>query len=53
MSLAGARLLLGLAVFVLVGWGVGELLLSVLGSADLNAVRDVAAERCLRHREVQ
>jgi membrane-associated phospholipid phosphatase len=45
VSRAGARLLLGLVAFVLVGWGVGELLLSVLASADLNAVRDVAAER--------
>jgi undecaprenyl-diphosphatase len=41
----GARLLLGLVAFVLAGWGVGELLPSVLASADLNAVRDVAAER--------
>jgi membrane-associated phospholipid phosphatase len=45
VSRAGARLLLGLVAFVLVGWGVGELLPSVLASADLNAVRDVAAER--------
>lgn len=45
MSHTGARLLLGLVAFVLVGWGVGELLLSVLASADLNAVRDIAAER--------
>jgi undecaprenyl-diphosphatase len=39
------RLLIGLLAFVLVGWGIGELLLSVLASADLNAVRDVVAER--------
>jgi undecaprenyl-diphosphatase len=45
MSRTGTRLLLGLVAFVLVGWGVGELLLSVVTSADLNAVRDVAAER--------
>lgn len=45
MSGTGARLLLGLVVFVLVGWGVGELLFSALAFADLNAVRDVAAER--------
>ena len=45
MSHPVARLALGLAVFVLVGWGVGELWLSVVGSADLNAVRDVAAQR--------
>jgi membrane-associated phospholipid phosphatase len=40
-----ARLALGLAVFVLVGWGVGELWTSVVGSADLDAVREVAAQR--------
>ncbi len=40
-----ARLVLGLAVFVLLGWGVGELWTSVVGSAELNAVRDVAAQR--------
>ncbi len=45
MSHTGRRLLLGLFAFVLIGWGVGELLLSVLASADLNAVRDIAAER--------
>ena len=39
------RLVLGLAVFVLLGWGVGELWTSVVGSVDLNAVRDVAAQR--------
>jgi membrane-associated phospholipid phosphatase len=42
---AGARLLLGLVVFVLVGWGVGELWTSVVGPVDLNAVRDLAAQR--------
>ncbi|HEY3970376.1 MAG TPA: phosphatase PAP2 family protein [Solirubrobacteraceae bacterium] len=45
MSRTGTRLLLGLVAFVLVGWGIGELLLPVLGSVDLNAVRDLAAER--------
>jgi membrane-associated phospholipid phosphatase len=45
VSHAAARLLLGLTVFVIVGWGVGELWLSVVGSADLNAVRDIAAQR--------
>jgi undecaprenyl-diphosphatase len=39
------RLVLGLAVFVLFGWGVGELWTSVVGSVELNAVRDVAAQR--------
>jgi membrane-associated phospholipid phosphatase len=45
VTLPAARLVLGLAVFVLVGWGVGELWLSIVGPADLNAVRDMAAER--------
>ncbi len=45
MSHPAARLVLGLVVFVLLGWGVGELWTSVVGSADLNAVRDVAAQR--------
>jgi undecaprenyl-diphosphatase len=45
VSHPAARLALGLAVFVLLGWAVGELWTSVVGSADLNAVRDVAAER--------
>jgi undecaprenyl-diphosphatase len=40
-----ARLALGLAVFVLLGWGGGELWTSVVGSVDLSAVRDVAAQR--------
>lgn len=45
VSHPAARLVLGLAVFVLLGWGVGELWTSVVGSIDLNAVRDVAAQR--------
>ena len=45
MSHPAARLVLGLAVFVLLGWGVGELWTSVVGWVDLNAVRDVAAQR--------
>jgi membrane-associated phospholipid phosphatase len=45
VSHPAARLVLGLAVFVLLGWGVGELWTSVVGSGDLNAVRDVAAQR--------
>jgi undecaprenyl-diphosphatase len=40
-----ARLVLGLAVFVLLGWGVGELWTSIAGSVELDAVRDVAAQR--------
>lgn len=45
MSHPAARLVLGLAIFVLLGWGVGELWTSVTESIDLNAVRDVAAQR--------
>ncbi len=45
MSRPAARLVLGLAVFVLLGWGVGELWTSIVGSVELNAVRDVAAQR--------
>ncbi|HTB50729.1 MAG TPA: phosphatase PAP2 family protein [Solirubrobacteraceae bacterium] len=45
MSHPAARLVLGLAVFVLLGWGVGELWSSVVGSVELHALRDVAAQR--------
>ena len=45
MSYSAARLTLGLVVFVLLGWGVGELWISVAGSVELNAMRDVAAQR--------
>ena len=45
MSHPAVRLVLGLAVFVLLGWGVGELWTSIVGSVELNAVRDVAAHR--------
>jgi undecaprenyl-diphosphatase len=45
VSHPAARLVLGLAVFVLLGWGVGEFWTSVVGSVELNAVRDVAAQR--------
>jgi len=45
VSHPATRLVLGLVLFVLVGWGVGELWTSVVGSADLNAVREVAARR--------
>jgi undecaprenyl-diphosphatase len=45
VSHPAARLVLGLAFFVLLGWGVGELWTSVVGSVDLDAVRDVAAQR--------
>lgn len=39
------RLVLGLGVLVLLGWGVGEFWTSVVESVELNAVRDVAAQR--------
>jgi undecaprenyl-diphosphatase len=39
------RLVLGFGVFVLIGWAAGELWLAIVGPVDLNAVRDVAAER--------
>ena len=45
MNHPAARLVLGLAIFVLLGWGVGELWTSVVGSVELNVVRDVAAQR--------
>jgi undecaprenyl-diphosphatase len=45
VSHPAARLVLGLAIFVLLGCGVGELWTSVMESVDLNAVRDVAAQR--------
>jgi undecaprenyl-diphosphatase len=35
---------LGFAVFVLIGWGAGELWLAVVGPADLDAVRDLAGQ---------
>jgi undecaprenyl-diphosphatase len=52
VSHSAARLLLGLAVFVLVGWVVGELWIPVVGSADPNPVRDVAAQRTATLTEV-
>src|SRR5436190_21387621 len=39
------RLLAGFFGLVLIGWGAGELWLSIVGSADLDAVREVAADR--------
>jgi len=52
VSHAAARLALGLAVFVLLGWGVGELWNSIVGSVELNAARDVAAQRSVALTEV-
>jgi undecaprenyl-diphosphatase len=40
-----ARLVLGLVVFVLIGWAAGSLWNAIVGSIDLEAVRDVAGER--------
>src|SRR6478672_7820526 len=40
-----ARLVLGLAMFVLAAWGAGELWLSVVGSAEADYMRTLAAER--------
>jgi undecaprenyl-diphosphatase len=39
------RLALGFAVLVLIGWAAGELWLAIVGPTDLDAVRDVAAQR--------
>jgi membrane-associated phospholipid phosphatase len=39
------HLVLGLVVFVLLGWGLGELWTSIAGSTDLDAIRDVADGR--------
>jgi undecaprenyl-diphosphatase len=36
---------LGFALLVLVGWAAGELWLAIAGPADLDAVRDLAAQR--------
>src|SRR4029077_251846 len=45
VSHPAARLVLGLAGFGLLRWSVGELWTSVVESVELNAVRDVAAQR--------
>jgi undecaprenyl-diphosphatase len=45
VSSRAARLALGFAAFVLVGWAVGEIWLSIVGPVDLDAVRDLAAKR--------
>ncbi|HJS93846.1 MAG TPA: phosphatase PAP2 family protein [Solirubrobacteraceae bacterium] len=39
------RLTLGFILLLLIGWGLGELAVSVTQASDLDAVRDVAAER--------
>ena len=45
MKLSAARLLLGLAVFVLVGWAAGALWTSVVGSGELEVMRNIVDER--------
>ena len=45
MAGAATRLALGLAAFVLIGWGVGELWTSIAESLEMDAARDVAAQR--------
>ncbi len=45
MKLRTARLVLGLVVFVLVGWAAGALWTSVVGSGELEVMRSVAEER--------
>jgi undecaprenyl-diphosphatase len=45
VSSRAALLALGFAALVLVGWAAGEIWLSLVGPVDLNAVRDLAAER--------
>jgi hypothetical protein len=45
VRLPAARLALGPAVLVLVGWVAGALVTALVGSGGLDAVRDVAGER--------
>ena len=45
VKLSAARLLLGLVVFVLVGWAAGALWTSVVGSGELEVMRNIAAGR--------
>lgn len=45
MSHTATRLVLGFIALVLVGWAAGELWLSIVGSSDLDAVREIAAQR--------
>ncbi len=45
MRLPAARLLLGVVIFVLVGWAAGALWTSVVGSGELEAMRDIVGER--------
>lgn len=45
MRLAVARLLLGLVVFVLVGWAAGAVWTSVVGSSEVELMRNIVDER--------
>lgn len=45
MSAPTARLVLGLVGFVLIGWGIGELWVSVIGSSETELMRELAAQR--------
>jgi undecaprenyl-diphosphatase len=45
VRLPAARLVLGLVAFVLAGWAAGALWKSVVGSSELEAIRDIAGER--------
>lgn len=45
MRLPAVRLVLGLVVFVLVGWAAGALWTSFVGSGELDAMRNIAEDR--------
>jgi undecaprenyl-diphosphatase len=45
VRLPAARLVLGLLAFVLVGWAVGAVWTSVVGSGELEAMRNIADQR--------
>ncbi len=45
MKRTAIELVLGLVAFVLVGWGLGELWTSIVGSSDLDVMRSVADQR--------
>jgi undecaprenyl-diphosphatase len=45
VSHPAARLVTGLVVFVLGGWVLGELWTSIVGSGELDAMREIAAQR--------
>ena len=44
-GLTGAHLLAGLAVFILIGWGAGELWTHLIGSSEVNLMREISADR--------